>query len=118
MKRYGKQLKYDRRKYKCGYAECGICSNAGWKVSKTRERHDTKVEDNTILDPEPTEFIEIENQVGIKQYYHTDGKEWFNATYVPLGISVNGVTPEHALGKVSMEFYEYYEDGIETGLPY
>tara|TARA_R110001632_G_scaffold22324_4_gene64268 strand:+ start:1231 stop:1584 length:354 start_codon:yes stop_codon:yes gene_type:complete len=109
MKAYGKQLKQDRRKYKCGYSECDICSNAGWKVSKTRERHDTKVEDNTILDPEPTEFIEIENQVGIKQYYHTDGEEWFNATYVTLGISVYGVTIEHALGKVENEFAELIE---------
>lgn len=118
MKRYGKKQEYSHAPYKCKYAKCGVCTNTGWKVSKTRERHDAKVGDNTILDPEPTEFIEIENQIGIKQYILSDGKEWFNATYVPLGISVYGVTIEHALGKVSMAFYEYYEDGIETGLHY
>jgi len=110
MKPYGKPNKLSKHHYKCGYSKCAICTTTSWTTSNSRKRRNDKIIDNEILEPTPTEYLEIENQV-ILNHYHNDecGFEWFEAQYVPQGISVEGVTPEHALGKVEHEYVEVYD---------
>lgn len=89
----------------CG---CEICNTGGWKIHKSRERHNTEeLEDyyeskDTVID-----FCELEYTVKVRAE-----DDRFIASSNVLGLELMGVTPEHAIGKVHEAF-----EIIKTELP-
>lgn len=116
MKPYGKK----KSKTKLGLhnsdkCHCELCNTFGWKIFKSRERHNNEAVDEFFNSKEITPYDELERIV-LQRYEdgvpcHTEGwgDETFVARYNPLGIEVVGVTPEHAMDKLANKLYKTNE---------
>lgn len=110
MKPYGQKHKKSKLGiHNSDVCHCEVCNTGGWNKSKSRERTSEKSELNSLPEEDKyVDFSEVEYLVQVKRMEPEDGREYFIAYYKPLGISVIGVTPDHAMDGMAQAYYTHF----------